>query len=294
MSMRGTVIRSVCGLCHNGCAVLIHVENERVTKVEGNPESPLNKGALCPIGLASVEYLYHPDRLQRPLKRQGQRGEGKWALISWDEAFETVANELAKSKDKYGVESVAFMRGAAKGLQEEHLARFANVFGSPNITSMSHVCFQPRVNASKITYGFAAIPDLECPPAAIMVWGANLASTLHYVNDRVSRAVERGAKLVVIDPTKIDLAEQANLWLKPRPGSDLALVLGMLNVIIAEGLEDKEFVEKYTLGFDKLAEHVKQYPPKKVSEITWVPAEDIIKIARIFVTACMIEWMRLP
>jgi anaerobic selenocysteine-containing dehydrogenase len=184
------------------------------------------------------------------------------------------------------------MRGAAKGLQEEHLARFANVFGSPNITAMSHVCFVPRVNASKITYGFAAIPDFECPPASIMVWGANLANTLHYVNDRVSRAVERGAKLVVIDPTKIDLAERANLWLKPRPGSDLALVLGMLNVIINEGLYDGAFVDEWTVGFDELRAHVEDYSPENVSDITWVPAETIEQAARFYGThkpAC-IQW----
>jgi len=292
MPVTEKVIRSACGLCHNGCAVLVHAENARVTKVEGDPESPLNKGELCPIGLASLEYLYHPDRLQRPLKRQARRGEGKWLPISWNEAFDMVASELAKARDKYGSESVAFMRGSAKGLQEEYLTRFANVFGSPNITSMAHVCFMPRVIASKITYGFAAIPDLEYPPAGIVVWGANLADTLHYVDRRVTRAAEGGAKLMVVDPTKINLVEKADVWLKPRPGSDLALALGMLNVIINEALYDRPFVKQWTVGFDELREHVQDYSPEKVSDITWIPAQSIRQAARFYSAnrpAC-IQW----
>ena len=108
------IIRSTCNFCQIGCGVLVHIKDGRVVKVEGDPASPLNKGILCTKGLATVEYVYHPDRLQHPLKRIGQRGEGKWQQISWDEALSTVAEKLSQAKDKYGAESVAFTVGAAK------------------------------------------------------------------------------------------------------------------------------------------------------------------------------------
>lgn len=274
------VVRSTCGICHIGCGILVHVSSGRVVKVEGDPESLLNKGVLCPKGLASLEYLYHPDRLQRPLKRLGERGEGKWLPVSWDEALDTVASELAKARDKYGAESVTFIRGAAKGFQDDYLTRFANVFGSPNIISMAPICFMPRRNASMLTYGFYAIPDFDYPPASITVWGENLPETLHHVYRRVMTAVERGTKLMVIDPRKNEMTDRADLWLKPRPGSDLALALGMLNVIINEELYDKAFVKQWTVGFDELRAHVQDYAPERVADITWIPAKVIRQAAK--------------
>lgn len=286
-------IKSTCGLCAIGCGILVHVDNGRVIKVEGDLDNPLNEGVLCTKGLALLEHLYHPNRLQHPLKRLGERGEGKWLPISWDEALDTIAGELANAKKKYGAESVAFIRGSFKGgYQGEYIVRFANVFGSPNATNMEHVCFVPRVNASTITYGFYAIPDIDYPPACIVLWGANPAETLHHVYRRVERAIELGAKLVVINPVRIKGVDKAYLWLKLRPGSDLALALGILNVIINEGLYDRGFVEEWTAGFDELKAHVQEYPPEKVADITWVPAEMIRRAARLYATtksAC-IQW----
>jgi len=278
------IVKSTCGICQIGCGILVHVDNGRIVRIEGDPESPLNKGMLCPKGLASLEYLYHPDRLLHPLKRMGRRGEeGKWLPISWDEALDMVAGELAKARDKHGAESVVFIGGSFKGgLQGDLLTRFANVFGSPNVAYQGHVCFVPRSHASNITYGFYAISDLDYPPASIVVWGKNLSENLHHVHRRVMRAVERGAKLMVINPNKVEEVERADLWLKPRPGSDLALALGMINVIINEGLYDKAFVEHWAVGFDELRVHVRDYTPEKVAEITWVPSEVIKQAARFY------------
>ena len=291
--MTKKMVKSTCGLCQIGCSILVHVEDERVVRVEGDPEGPLNEGVLCPKGLASLEYLYHPDRLRHPLKRVGERGEGKWQPIGWEEALDIVASRLAQAKDKYGPESVVFAGGSFKGgFQEIYLRRLANVFGSPNVAGTGHVCFIPRNNASMLTYGFYAIPDFDYPPACVMLWGKNLAENLHHVHHRVMRAVERGAKLVVINPRNVKGAAKADLWLKPRPGSDLALALGMLNVIIGEGLYDKDFVERWTVGFDELEAHVRDYSPEKVAEITWVPAELIRRAARLYATtkpACL-QW----
>ena len=166
------IIKSVCAHCNIACGIRIRVKGSKVVKVEGDPECPLSQGQLCPKGQSSLELLYHPDRLKRPLKRMGARGQGRWQAISWDEALDRVAGALDKARGSEGARSVAFMRGASKGLQDDFLTRFANLFGSPNITSMAHVCFHPRRNGSSVTYGFFGIPDYEYPPNCIMIWGA--------------------------------------------------------------------------------------------------------------------------
>lgn len=280
------VVKSTCGICQIGCSILVHLEGDQVVRVEGDPEGPLNKGVLCPKGLASLEYLYHPERLRQPLKRVGERGEGKWQPIGWEEALDIVAQGLGQAKDKYGPESVVFAGGSFKGgFQGVYLHRLANVFGSPNVAGTGHVCFIPRNNASKLTYGFYAIPDFEYPPSCIVLWGKNLAENLPHVHRRLIRAVGQGAKLLVVNPTPVSGAEEADLWLKPRPGSDLALALGMINVIISEGLYDRDFVVQWTVGFNELEAHVRDYSPERVAEITWVPLELIRQAARLYATS---------
>lgn len=283
MIKNGT-IRSTCNLCEWSCGVLVHVKDGEITAIEGDPDAPLNKGQLCPKGVASLEHLNHPDRLNYPLKRVGDRGHGDWKRISWDEALSTIAHEMVEARDKYGPESVSFLRGGAKGIHDGVLSRLANTFGTPNVASAGFVCFHPMRNASYITYGLFTGPDYDYPPACIVVWGANVAETYISHSMAINEALKRGSKLVVIDPRKIDLAEKADYWVRIRPGSDLAFALGLLNVIVNEELYDKAFVDKWTIGFDKLKELVQDYPPQKVEHITWVPAETIIEVARFYAT----------
>jgi anaerobic selenocysteine-containing dehydrogenase len=285
-------IKTTCSICQIGCGVLAYRVDGQVIRIEGDPEHPLNKGVLCPKGIASLEYLYHPDRLKSPLKRLGNKGEGKWQAIPWDEATDIIAERLNKIKEADGPQSVAFMRGAAKGLQDEYLARFANLFGSPNFLSMGYVCYIPRKNASSITYGFGAIPDIDYPPKTIIVWGENISKTLHHVYLRIMDALKKGTKLIVVDPIKNEIAEQAHLWVRSKPGTDLVLALGMINVIINESLYDSSFVAKHTVGFDELKSHVKDYSPEVVSEITWVPSDTIRDAARLYAKEkpAVIQW----
>jgi anaerobic selenocysteine-containing dehydrogenase len=278
------VVKSTCGICFNNCGVLVHIENGMVSSLEGDSDSPVNRGKLCTKGLASLEYLYHPDRLKYPLKRAGERGDGKWQPISWEEALNIISSELKNAKSSIGAESVAFIDGSAKGLQDAVLRRLANAFGSPNIVSTDHICFVPRKSASVITYGFYPIADYEYPPSCILVWAANLAETRIGENNELLQALGKGSKLVVIDPRKTELAKKADLWLQIRPGADLALALGMLNVIINQGLFDKAFVDNWTIGFDRLKTYIQQYPPEKVAELTWVPAEKIRQAVIIYAT----------
>lgn len=275
-------IRSTCHLCYHSCGVLIQMKNGRPINVEGDPANPMSKGKLCPKGLASLEYLNHPNRLKRPLKRIGEKGKGNWQEISWDEALELVAENLAGIKEKYGVLSLIFIRGAAKGLQDDYFARFANIFGCPNISSPAPICMVPGINASNITYGYYAFPDYEYPPKSIVVWGANPEATHITEYEEILNTIKRGTKLIVIDPTQTELSKKADLWIQLRPGTDLALAMGIINVIINENIYDANFVDKWTFGFDKLKTHVQDFPLDKVKEITWVPKEQIIKAARLY------------
>jgi anaerobic selenocysteine-containing dehydrogenase len=278
--VKNGIVSSVCTFCYNGCGVLIHLNDGVITKIEGNPESPINRGALCPKGLASVEIFTHPSRIKRPLRRAGKRGEGVWNEVTWDEALGTVASEFNKAKSRYGVESVLFLRGAAKGIQDNVFTRLANAFGSPNITSMSFVCFMPRVYAHSLTFGSFLLPDCDNPPKCIVVWGLNPEATGAPIYRMITETLAKGAKLIVIDPRETTLTKNASLWIKPRPGSDLALAMAFLHVIIEEGLVDEEFVNSWTTGFDRLKAHVVQYAPENVADLTWVPA-DLIKDAAV-------------
>jgi anaerobic selenocysteine-containing dehydrogenase len=286
------VVKSVCGLCVGNCGVLVTLKEGRVVGIKGDPESPLNRGVLCPIGRASLEYLYHPDRLTHPLKRAGGRGEGKWQQISWDEALSLTAEVLNKLKQEYGPESVSMVHGSAKGSMDTHLVRLANAFGTPNVVCADYVCHIPRVLAAELTFGFFPGADYGYPPACIISWGANDAETHFPRHKDLGRAVNEGAKLIAIDPRETEVAKMAELWLRVRPGSDLALALAMINVVINEGLYDKDFVDRWTVGFDKLKSHVQDYPSEKVVDITWVPADLIVKAARLYATnrPGHIEW----
>ena len=278
------VVKSTCDICSAGCGVLIYVENGKPVRIEGDPSSPINKGAICAKGLASLEYLYHPDRLKHPLKRVGERGEGKWQQILWDDALSVIAEELTRAKDNYGAQSVAFIAGSNKGVRDNYLVRFANVFGSPNHTWAGYVCFMPRRLASVITCGFDPFPDYEYPPACLVIWGSHVLESRIFSYYQTIESLNRGTKLIVVDPRRMEFTSRADFWLQLRPGTDLALALGMINVIVNEDLFDKAFVNNWTVGFEKLRAHVQDYPLEKVEEITWVPAEIIRQAARFYAT----------
>ena len=248
------ILKSACVLCQAGCGILVHIQNGEIVRVEGDPESPFNHGRLCLKGQTALEHLYHPARLKYPLRRSGERGNGRWDRISWDEALNEIAEALKKTKETYGPESVVFIRGSFRGGYEGgYIGRFANVFGTPNIASMAPVCFIPRVNGSLLTNGFNPVPDYGYPPSCMMVWGANLSETRLGEGMDTLKALQRGSKLIVVDPRKFDLSRKADIWLQVRPGSDLALALGLIHVIITEGLYDRVFVDK-----SKLISHYKK------------------------------------
>lgn len=276
------VIKTACMLCFMVCGINAYVKDGKLIKVEGMSEHPLNRGVLCARGLALPDYVYSPYRLKYPMKKKDE----KWKRISWDDALDTIANSLQRIKDEYGPKSVAFSVGStgAENIEISAFAqRFRGIYGTPNFFSIEAHCFRSRLMARLLTFGTYPLEDLE-NAECIILWGHNPDASEPPLADKIYKALDNGLKLIVIDPRRIPLARRG-IHVLVRPGTDCALALGMMNVIITEGLFNKEFVEKYTIGFDKLVEHVESYPPGKVSQICGISIADIKNISRIFAGA---------
>ena len=276
------LIKTDCILCVWGCGVNASVKDGRLVKVEGMAEHPLSQGLLCPRGRHLVDYVYSPDRLKYPMKK----ANGGWQRISWDEALGTVAEKLDLLKDNYGARTLAIFCGSI-GVENIELAafadRFGGAYGTPNFLSVESNCFRSRILARQLTFGTYLVEEPE-KANCIILWGHDPTRSKLPLARQIYHALDNGLKLIVIDPRRTSLAKRAT-HIPIRPGTDCALALGMLNVIISEDLYDKDFVDKHTVGFAQLAGHVKQYPPETVETITGVPASDIRKTARIFATS---------
>jgi anaerobic selenocysteine-containing dehydrogenase len=294
--------------CHGGCGQKLFVENGRLVKVEGDENASWNQGRACPRVLALTQYVYHPDRVTTPLKRVGARGEGRFEPISWEEAFDTCETRLKEIRERHGAESVIFVQGTGRDVGGP-ISFLCYNYGSPNWVQLGlsgQSCYTPRLGAMKATIGdfcvldagqFSALryedPEWEAPKV-IIVWGQNPPPTCpdgffgHWIVD----CMKRGSQIVSVDPRHTWMSSRARVHLQIRPGTDGALALGMLNVIVNEGLYDKTFVDRWCHGFEALQERVQQYPVDKVSAITWIPEEKIVEAARLFATSrpAAIQW----
>lgn len=271
-------VTTVCGMCGLGCGVNVTVEGDKIKKVTGMKDHPLNRGAVC-TRVANIEnFLYHPDRLKYPLKKVN----GEWKRISWDEALDTVANRLHLIKDRYGARSLAICFGMPVLTQGtatiSFIRRLCDVYGTPSVFSVDSMCWRSRLIGTILTHGTYPIPDLE-ESKLILLLGSNPHQSAWPMMTTISRAQKKGAKLIVADPRKTYTAKKADIHIKIRPGTDGSLLLAILNIIISEKLYEEDFVEKWTNGFDKLVEHVKQYTPEWAEEITWVSKDSIREIA---------------
>ena len=284
----------ICGICPGGCGVSIKLVDGKIEKISPIKGHPV--GVICIRGVHAKEIVYSDDRLKYPLLRVGERGEGKFQRISWDEALDRIADAFQKIKKEFGAEAVMtyFGRGSfdnnltdvfgSRGLSVQGTSSFIFPFGSPNASGCSAVCY--------VSYGiFAAAStigaDMEStyPDFAntdlVLIWGANPPTDSP--PDKVKKildAKKRGAKVVVIDHMRSDMAKKADQWIGVRSGTDGALALSMMNVLINEGLYDKEFVQNWTVGFEELRDYVQQFPPEVAEGITRVPRETIVQTAR--------------
>lgn len=281
------VLYQSCGICDNTCGMLAYVKNGRITWIEGNPADTLGgEGNICVKGVSAMRNLYDPDRLKSPLKRtnpkKGKDQDPGWVKISWDEAFSTIAAKFNEAIDNYGPESVLLIVRP-----KEPDTRLQKAIGTPNQTCHVDTCYINHDIAwrAMVTGGGRSWTlDLE-NAKYIMSFGwdqPGKSMQSHLLG--FLKAKDRGAKVVVFDPRQSMTAAKADEWIPIRPGTDLAVVLAMMNVIIGEELYDKEYVASMTSGFDKLAEHVKQYTPEWAAKISDVPAADIARIAREFAT----------
>jgi anaerobic selenocysteine-containing dehydrogenase len=285
--MTEKIVRTICHDCHCKCGILLHVEGNTIVRVEGDPNHPVSQGMVCCKGLSVQQIHAHPDRLKYPLRRKGPRGANKWKEISWDDAMDEIETKIRGITKKYGEGAFIIGQGTGRGSNHWHMRANAS-FGLPGWGLVpTHVCLMPNLLPTMFTYGYFAFIDSADVRNAntIVEWGINpFTAWPGLQGPQLLDAKARGAKLIVIDPRFTDLAAKADIWLQIRPGTDGALALGMMNVLIEEGLYDKEFVDKWTLGFDELAKRVKEFTPAQVSEITWIPEEKIIAASRLMGT----------
>jgi anaerobic selenocysteine-containing dehydrogenase len=275
-------IATDCTICYHSCGTEVLVEEGRIKKIRGLKDHPLNKGRLCPKGARAIEMVYHPDRLKYPLKKV----DGQWKRITWDMALTEIADKLLRLKKEFGPEVLSIFSGSigVENLEMMELAqRFKGAFGSPNFISVEGICYRMRIRARQMTFG--KYPVEEMNTKLYVLWGHNPEQSDFPLSLAIQENLKKGSKLVVIDPKKIPLAKKADMYLPIRPGTDGALALALMHVIIKENLYDRDFVEKWTYGFDRLVPHIEPYTPEWAEKITWIPAEDIRKFARLYATA---------
>jgi anaerobic selenocysteine-containing dehydrogenase len=281
MSGNTEIKKGWCGPCHVRCGMLVHFENGRAVRVQGDPENPINRGALCGRGRLILEHLYNPARLNFPQKRAGKRGDGKWRQIGWDQAMDEIAEKLGDLRQRHGAETLAFSRGTHRTYGWA-MKRFLNLFGTPNMIGANHICMCPSHTVEWSTYGTFARQDMgraQC----IVVWGYQPSQSYPITDWRDLRAAKsRGARIIVVDPRRTSEAELADHWLQVRPGTDVALMLGWLKIIVEEELYDREFVEKWTVGFDRLKKHLERYSVAELARACWVPEEKLTAAARMY------------
>lgn len=284
------VRRTNCHFCGYLCGFLATVENGRVVDLEPDPTRyPYDPQILagCRRWRMNLSVLDGPDRVNYPLKRKGERGSGEWERVSWDDALDDIARRLQELSRAHGSETLASAIGGPHASYWP-LHRFMNLFGSPNNMGIGQICWNPRIWMDAITFGWTIEADInpditEC----VFIWGTNPAQSDNSMFWRALIKVGRSQdmSLVVIDPLRTQTAAVADMWIAPRPGTDCALALGFIHVIIEEDLYDHDFVDEWCYGFDELAEHVRTYTPDYVSEVCDVPGEQIREAARLFARA---------
>ncbi len=277
-------VSTLCEMCVWRCGVLAKVKDGRVVKLEGNPDHPHSKGKLCPRGQAGLMNTYDPDRVLTPLIRAGQRGEGKFRKASWEEALDLVAKNMLAIKEKYGAEAMVF--SSTHNLSQPLFENLLYGFGSPNYGTQRSLCFNAMVTAFQLTYGVEEPSRDYSNVQYILLTGRNLAEAIsNSETGDLIQAVDRGAKLVYLDPRFTKTAAKAAEWIPIRPGTDLAFLLAMMNVIVTEKLGNCEFIKEYTIGCDQLPDHLAEYTPEWAEQKTGVPAKTIDRIAREFAAA---------
>ncbi len=286
--MKEKVVRSMCGFCHANCGIKVHFLNGKITRIEGDPDHPSNRGYLCPKAQAIKPMLESGERLKYPLKKT----TGGLVKVSWSEALDFASEKLGQIREAYGPESLIHCNGApVTYCARDGFLQFMGAYGSPNFTGAANLCSVPRQVAFKDAFGGRPEPDVE-QSRLIIFWASNPINSTRFTqhaaaegfNRVIPRARERGARIIVIDPVRTETAALADDWVRPNIGTDTALGLAMAHTIINEGLYNKAFVENWVLGFNEIIKHVEPMTPRWAEKITSIPAERIQELARLYAT----------
>ncbi|WP_433707538.1 molybdopterin-containing oxidoreductase family protein [Paenibacillus illinoisensis] len=280
------VFPAVCPLdCPDTCGLLLHKENGKIVKVAGNPDHPITKGAICNKVRNMAERIYHPERLQYPMRRVGAKGEGKFERISWDEAIHEITGKFKSISAKYGSESIlpySFYGNMGILGVDGMDRRFFNALGASMLEQT--ICNAAGNTGWKYTMGAnrGTVPEDTEHADLILVWGGNIVSTNMHQVVLAEKARKKGAQIVVIDVHRNRTAQWGDWFIPLYPGTDSALALGLMNVLFDRGLTDEAFMQKYTVGHEALRDHVRDYTPERVARITGVPEADIVKLAELY------------
>jgi anaerobic selenocysteine-containing dehydrogenase len=280
---RNGVIRGACPHdCPDTCATLISVEDGRATRIAGDPAHPVTQGFLCAKVNRYIERTYHPERLRTPLRRTGAKGAGAFTAISWDEALDEIAARLdgiARSSD--GPQAIlpysyAGTMGMVQGSSMDR--RFFHLLGASRLDRT--ICSMAGTVGMRMTVGANVGADSEGVPESdlVLLWGTNTLTANPHLWPFVLQARARGAPIICIDPIRTRTAQQCDEWIPIRPGTDAALALGMMHVILARGLEDRDFMERYTLGHEQLRERAAEWTPARAASVTGLPVETVVSL----------------
>lgn len=286
----GMIVKTFCSICERTCGMQVTVKENEVQKVEGLKEHLRSRGDLCVKGRVALDIMNAPDRLRCPMKRE----DGRWKQLSWDEALDLLVYKLKALKKSYGASSLAVYHGQTyvkNCIAMFCMKRFLNAYGTVNLCSAASECFIPHLLNGIVTFGSLAFADVE-NSRCIVIWGSNPFASGSMVGSNMPRTIkiftelkEKGAHFIIIDPRTPTISKLGDMHLKVRPGTDGALALGMMRVIIEKDLYDEEYVERYTSGFEELKEMVRGYDLEKVEKITMVPRNEIEEAAHMFATS---------
>ena len=286
LNQENGVFRSVCPLdCPDACALHVYKENGKITKVTGNPDHPITQGAICNKVRHMAERIYHPERVLYPLRRIGAKGEGRFVRITWEEAIKEIVHKFQAVIDEHGPEAILpySYYGNMGLLNSDGMdRRFFHRLGSSKLDQT--ICSIAGNVGFGYTMGITGglSPEETEDSKLIIVWGGNLVSTNMHQVVLAEKARKKGAKIIVIDVHKNQTGKWADWFIPILPGTDSALALGLMHVLFEEDLVDEAFLQEFTYGYEELRSHVKQYTPERVSQITGVPVQDIIKLARMY------------
>lgn len=261
-------------MCSYGCGIDAHISGGRINKVTGNLDHPFNRGLLCAKGRAILDWVMAPDRQLFPMKRVGN----SWREIDLDTALKEIGVRIEEIMSRYPPQSLAVWVGEGVGFNQGRKAArvFAHSLGSPNYLSNDTLCAVSKKAAITQVLGAFPLPEFEKTSLSV-IWGSNPAASALFLAKRIQEARASGAGLIVVDPRRTPLARWADLHLRPRPGTDGALALGLISLLIKQGAGDPHFVRKYTVGFEELAEYAGEFTPGRVQEETGIPVDDITR-----------------